>query len=192
VFKDEEISSFTASACPDEHRRLRRSCLKRRRIYTRPNNAIATARSTVAQRRSEQTALEAVGGTTDLPSATKPATPAPPGAAVLERSGVGEDRDDARTVSSSADRVGRLDRKRPWRRAAPPAITTAGSLVIEADRRWRPPPARDQEHPQRTSTASQLQGPPEMGRVQYRVAQPGEGTETREGRWNMIDLSTFR
>jgi len=88
--------------------------------------------------------------------------------------------DAAATVlySPGADAVVGLDRSRPGGGRSRAAITTAASLVIEAESGLAAAAARIQRS-ERTSPDSQLKAPRE--RVQVRVASP-RGTGGAEGR----------
>ena len=149
------------------------------------NNAIATARSTVAQRRSEQTAAEAVVAQRISQRNEARQHLRRQEQLFLKGAVSEEDRDDARTVSSSADAV--VASTEATVAASRAAITTAGSLVIEAESALAAAAARIQEI-RANITDSQLKAPRD-GRVQYRVAQPGEVLSAGGKVLNMIDLS---
>jgi len=92
------------------------------------NHAIATARSTVAREQHQANRALAVVATT-ITRATRPAQPARQDASVLEgRRCLRGIRDDARTVSSSADAVV-ASTEADWRAAALRYTTEPASLV---------------------------------------------------------------
>lgn len=149
------------------------------------SNAIVTARSTMDQRRSERTATEA--DVVQQMYKRKDARQHRRRQEELFRSGAvsAQDLDDARADFYGADAV--VASARATVAASRAAITTAGSLVIEAESSLAAAQARI-EGIRADIADSQLKAPRD-GRVQYRVAQPGEVLSAGGKVLNMVDLS---
>ncbi len=148
-------------------------------------NAVETAQSTVAQRRSERSAAEAV--VVQRIAQRKDARQHRRRQEQLFVKGAvsAEDLDDARATFYGADAV--VAAAKATVAASRAAITTAGSQVIEAESSVVAAQARI-EGIRADIADSQLKAPRD-GRVQYRVAQPGEVLAAGGKVLNLVDLS---
>ncbi len=149
------------------------------------SNAVETAQSTVTQRRSEQTAAEAV--VVQRSAQRKDARQHRRRQEQLFVKGAvsAQDLDDARAAFYAAEAV--VASARATVAASRAAITTAGSQVIEAQSSVAAARARI-EGIRSNLADSQLKAPRD-GRVQYRVAQPGEVLAAGGKVLNLVDLS---
>lgn len=148
-------------------------------------NAVETAESTVSQRRSERTAAEAV--VRQRSAQRKDALQHRRRQEQLFVKGAvsAEDLDDARAAFFGADAV--VASARATATASRAAITTAGSQVIEAQSSMAAARARIEAI--RSNIADSQLKAPRDGRVQYRVAQPGEVLAAGGKVLNLVDLS---
>ncbi len=148
-------------------------------------NAVATAESTEVQRRSEHTAAEAV--VVQRSAQRKDALQHRRRQEQLFVKGAvsAEDLDDARAVFFGADAV--VATARATATASRAAITTAGSQVIEAQSSVAAARARIEGI--RSNIADSELKAPRDGRVQYRVAQPGEVLAAGGKVLSLVDLS---
>ena len=149
------------------------------------SHAIETARSTVEQRRSERTAAEAV--VVEQISKRRDARQHRSRQEELFRSGAvsAQDLDDSRASFYGAKAV--VASAEATEAASRAAITTAGSQVIEAESALAAARAKIKGI-QADLSDSRLTAPRD-GRVQYRVAQPGEVLGAGGKVLNLVDLS---
>lgn len=148
-------------------------------------NAVETAQSTVTQRRSERTAAEAV--LVQRSAQRKDARQHRRRQEQLFVNGAvsAQDLDDARATFYGAEAV--VASARATVAASRAAITTAGSQVIEAQSSVAAARARIKGI--RSNIADSQLRAPRAGRVQYRVAQPGEVLAAGGKVLNLVDLS---
>jgi HlyD family secretion protein len=149
------------------------------------SNAVETAQSSVAQRRSERTAAEAtvVQHSAEREDARRHRRRTEQ--LFVNGAVSAENLDDARAGFYGADAI--VASAQATVAASRAAITTASSLVIEAKSSVAAAQARI-EGIKANIADSQLQAPRD-GRVQYRVAQPGEVLSAGGKVLNMVDLS---
>lgn len=148
-------------------------------------NAVETAQSTVTQRRSERTAAEAV--VVQRSAQRKDARQHRRRQEQLFVKGAvsAQDLDDARAASYGAEAV--VASARATVAASRAAITTASSQVVEAQSSVAAARARIEGI--RSNIADSQLRAPRAGRVQYRVAQPGEVLAAGGKVLNLVDLS---
>ncbi len=151
----------------------------------RATNAVETAQSTVAQRRSERTAAEAVVVQRNAEREDARRHRRRQEQLFVNGAVSAEDLDDARAGFYGADAV--VAAARATVAASRAGITTADSLVIEAESSVAAAQARI-EGIRADIVDSQLKAPRD-GRVQYRVAQPGEVLSAGGKVLNLVDLS---
>ncbi|MCT0200908.1 efflux RND transporter periplasmic adaptor subunit [Synechococcus sp. CS-1325] len=147
--------------------------------------AVETAESTVLQRRSERTAAEAVVVQRSAEREDTRRHRRRQEQLFVSGAVSAQDLDDARASFYGADAV--VAAAQATVAASRAAISTAGSLVIEAESSVTAAQARI-EAIRADITDSQLKAPRD-GRVQYRVAQPGEVLSAGGKVLNMVDLS---
>jgi len=147
--------------------------------------AVETARSTVAQRSSERTAAEAVVVQRNAEREDTRRHRSRQELLFSKGAVSAEDLDDARAGFYGADAV--VAAARAGVAASRAAISTARSLVTEAESSVTAAQARIEEI-QADIIDSQLKAPRD-GRVQYRVAEPGEVLSAGGKVLNMVDLS---
>ncbi|HEY1190504.1 MAG TPA: HlyD family efflux transporter periplasmic adaptor subunit [Gemmata sp.] len=151
----------------------------------RATNTVGTARSTVSQRESEKAAAEAVVSQRQAEHDAAKARFVRTETTVKAGAGSVDDLDADRAKFYSAEAAVKAAKANVA--AATAAITTAKSQIIEAESSVEAAKARIERL--RADIADCTLTAPRAGRVQYRVAQPGEVLAAGGKVLNMVDLS---